>query len=283
MMWTAAALLLATTLNGVQARGLVNGVQVSAPSIDVGATVSVTVTGTNPCGAANIDYGDGTAITYAITGLPVTQSHQYTNPGNYTVIARGMGNCDGDARTQVKVTGQAPAPKPAPEAEITGVSFVPRPGVVRQPVTIDIAGRGACGFVVDYGDGNQQDFTGPLPRRVTHTYAVVDTYTVIVGPVSPCVGKFTERLEIVPRGGPRLTGLQIRPSPGNVREPVSFIVEGVGTCSYTIDFGDGNNEERTKPLTDRLTHVYPAPGDYRIDVQATGNCTGYARRMLTIR
>jgi hypothetical protein len=29
--------------------------------------------------------------------------------------------------------------------------------------------------------------------------------------------------------------------------------------------------------------VYPAPGDYRIDVQATGNCTGYARRMVTIR
>ena len=275
MMWTAAALLLA---------GTVNGVQLSAPSVDVGATLAVTVLGTNPCGAANIDYGDGTAITYAITGLPVTQSHQYSNPGSYTVIARGMGNCDGEARAQVKVTGPAPAPNPAPPAaEITAVTFVPRPAVVRQPVTIDVAGRGSCGFVVDYGDGNQQDFTGPLPRRVTHTYPVADTYTVIVGPVSPCVGKFTERLEVVPRGGPRLTGLQIRPSPGAAREPISFIVEGVGTCSYTIDFGDGNNEERVKPLTDRVTHVYPAPGDYRIDVQAGGSCTGYARRMLTIR
>ena len=275
MVWTAAALLLA---------GTVNGVQVSAPSVDVGATLTVTVLGTNPCGAANIDYGDGTAITYAITGLPVTQSHQYTNPGTYTVRARGMGNCDGEARAQVKVTGAAPAPNPAPAAaEITGVTFAPRPGVVRQPVTIDVAGRGACAFVVDYGDGNQQDFNGSLPRRVTHTYAVPENYTVIVGPVAPCVGKFTEKFEVVPRGGPRLTGLQIRPSPGNAREAVNFTVEGIGTCTYTIDFGDGNNEERAKPLTDRVTHVYPAPGDYRVDVQATGSCTGYARRMLTIR
>jgi hypothetical protein len=35
----------------------------------------LTASGTNPCGAAYIDYGDGTAITYAITGLPTTQTH----------------------------------------------------------------------------------------------------------------------------------------------------------------------------------------------------------------
>lgn len=282
MKWTAAALLLATTTAyGFQGRGLVNRVQVSTPSVDVGATLNVTVLGTNPCGAANIDYGDGTAITYAITSLPVTQSHQYRDAGSYTVIARGMGNCDGEARAQVMVTA-TPA-NPTPAADITSVTFTPQPGVVRQPVTIDVGGRGSCGFVVDYGDGNQQDFTGTLPRRVTHTYAIANTYTVIVGPVAPCVGKFTQKFDVVPRGGPRLTGLQVRPSRGNAREPISFIVEGVGTCSYTIDFGDGNNEERVKPLTDRVTHVYPAPGDYRIDVRATRGCTGSARRMLTIR
>ena len=280
MMWTAVALLLATPVVGLQGRGLVNGVQVSAPSVDAGATLTVTVVGTNPCGAANIDYGDGTAITYAITSLPVTQSHQYSKAGNFTVTARGMGNCDGEARAQVKVT--AP-PTPAAPAEITAVTFVPQPAVVRQPVTIEVAGHGDCGLVVDYGDGNRQDFSGTLPRRVTHTYAIVDTYTVIVAPVAPCVGKFTQKLEVVPRGGPRLRGLEIRPSPANAREPVSVLVEGVGTCTYTIDFGDGNNEERAKPLPDRLTHVYPAPGDYRIDVRATSGCTGSARRMLTIR
>jgi PKD repeat protein len=280
MKWTAIALLLATPAAGLQGRGLVTGVQVSAPSVESGATLTVTVVGSNPCGAANIDYGDGTAITYAITSLPVTQSHQYSKAGNFTVTARGMGNCDGEAGAQVKVT--APPP-PAATAEITAVTFVPQPGIVRQPVTIDVAGRGACGFVVDYGDGNRQDFSGTLPRRVTHTYAIVDTYTVIVAPVAPCVGKFTQKLEVVPRGGPRLTGLQIRPSPANAREPVSFLVEGVGTCSYTIDFDDGNNEERAKPLPDRATHVYPAPGDYRVEVRASGGCTGYARRTLTIR
>jgi len=276
MMWTAAAALLLT--------GTVNGVQLSSPSVPTGTNLTVTVVGINPCGAANIDYGDGTAITYAISALPTSQSHQYSAPGSYTVIARGMGNCDGESRAQVTVTGPAPAPAPAPPAaEITAVTFAPRPAVIRQPVMIDVAGRGTCGFVVDYGDGNQQDFSAPLPRRVTHTYAVPDTYTVIVGPVAPCVGKFTQKLEVVPRGGPRVTNLQVRPSPGQVREAVSFGVEGIGTCGYTIDFGDGNNEDRVKPLPDRVSHVYAEAGDYRIEVHAGSGCTGSARRMLTIR
>ena len=279
MMWTAAALLFA---------GTVNGVQVSSPSVTVGNTVTVTVLGTNPCGAANIDYGDGTAITYAITGLPVTQSHKYEKAGTFAIVARGMGNCDGEARARVDVTAPPPPPPapppPAPAAaEITAVTFNPRPAIVRQRVSIDVAGRGSCAFVVDYGDGNQQDFSGALPRRVTHTYAVADTYTVIVGPVAPCAGKFTEKLEVLPRGGPRITGLQINPSPGAIRQPVTFTVEGVGTCSYTIDFGDGNGEDRVKPLADRVTHVYSETGSYEITVLAGSGCSGSIRRSLRIQ
>ena len=84
--------------------------------VAVGAVLSVTVSGTNPCGAAHINYGDGTAITYAITGLPVTQTHTYDKPGTYAIVPRRMGNCDGKA-------------------------------------TIDIAGHGACAITVAFGDG----------------------------------------------------------------------------------------------------------------------------------
>src|SRR6188768_2838309 len=124
MIWTTAALLL----------GTISGVQGSASSVNVGSAVTFTVAGSNPCGAVNIDYGDGTAITYAITGLPVSQSHQFDKAGNFTVIARGMGNCDGEARTSIVVAApapapppSAPAPPPAAAAEITALNFAPTP------------------------------------------------------------------------------------------------------------------------------------------------------------
>ena len=177
-------------------------VTASAPSIAVGASLSVTASGSNPCGAAFINYGDGTAITYAITGLPTTQTHPYAKPGTYTISARGMGNCDGEATTRVEVTGPAPAPPPSePANAILGLGFTPKVGIFKQPVAINVAGRGACAFTLNFGDGNHQDVNGPLPQRLNHTYALAQTYTVIVTPVAPCAGKFTERLQVTARGG----------------------------------------------------------------------------------
>ncbi len=242
--------------------------------------------GTNPCGAANIDWGDGTAITYAITGLPTTQSHAYGQGGRYRVVARGMGNCDGEAAAVVEITAPPPPPPPPPPAPpvatITAVSFSPAPATVRQPVTIAVEGRGVCAFVVEFGDGNKQDFSGTLPMRVSHTYGAAASYRVIVGPVAPCTGKFTETLVVQPRGGASISGLQIAPSPAEVSQGVTIKVLGAGTCGYRIDFGDGNSEERTKPLPDTVAHVYSAADTYAVAVTATSGCSGSARRSLTV-
>jgi hypothetical protein len=279
-----AALLVISFLgSGIAAAGTVTAVKASVASAAVGVTVTVTASGTNPCGAAHIDYGDGTAITYAITGLPTAQTHAYQKPGSYAIVARGMGNCDGEVSTRIEVTGQAPPPPPAAPSEITGVGFTPRPGVVRQPVAINVTGRGACLFTVDFGDGNRQEVKGEFPQRLNHTYALVDTYTVIVAPVAPCVGKFTERLQIAARGGERITGLTIDPQLADVRSTVTVTVEGVGTCGYRINYGDGNHEDRVKPLPDRLTHVYNAVGSYTIVVAASGACEGRTQRTLDVR
>jgi hypothetical protein len=279
----AAFLVSSFIFSGIAAAGTVTAVKASAASAAVGVVVTVTASGTNPCGAAHIDYGDGTAITYAITGLPTAQTHAYQKPGSYAIVARGMGNCDGEASTRIEVTGQAaPPPRVAPN-EITGVGFTPRPGVARQPVAINVTGRGACIFTIDFGDGNHQEVKGEFPQRISHTYALVDTYTVIVAPVAPCVGKFTERLQIAARGGERITGLTIDPPVADVRRTVTITVEGVGTCGYRIDYGDGNHEDRAKLLPDRLTHVYNAPGSYVIAVAASGTCEGRTQRTLDVR
>jgi hypothetical protein len=270
--------------SGLASAGTVTAVKASAASAAVGATVSVTASGTNPCGAAFIDYGDGTAITYAITGLPTTQTHAYQKPGSYSIVARGMGNCDGEAATRIEVTGQAAPPPPAPStSEITGVGFTPKIGVVQQPVAINIGGHGSCTYTVTFGDGNQQEMSGALPQRINHTYAIAQAYTVVVAPAAPCVGKFTEVLQVAARGGERITGLRIDPEPADVGRAVTIVVEGAGTCGYRIDFGDGNHEDRSKALPDRLRHVYNAPGTYVVAAEAAGTCEGRAQRAVDVR
>lgn len=268
--------------SGLASAGTVTAVKASVASSPVGATVSVTASGTNPCGAAFIDYGDGTAITYAITGLPTTQTHAYQKPGSYAIVARGMGNCDGEATARIEVTGQVPPPPPA-TSEITNVAFTPKPGVVHEPVAINVTGHGPCTYTLDFGDGNQQEMTGALPQRINHTYPIAQSYTIIVAPVAPCVGKFTEVLQVATRAGERLTGLKIDPEPAAVGRAVTIVVEGAGTCGYRIQFGDGNHEDRTKGLPDRLRHVYNAPGSYRVIAEAAGRCEGRVERGLDVR
>ena len=197
MKWIAGFLLSSVLSAGAASAGTVTGVQGNAASVAVGAVLSVTVSGTNPCGAAHINYGDGTAITYAITGLPVTQTHTYDKPGTYAIVARGMGNCDGEATTRVQVTGPAPPPPPAPApaAAISAIAFTPRPGIVRQPVTIDIAGHGACAITVAFGDGNQQELNGALPLR-HHVYNAPGTYSITAIATGTCQGRARRDLDV---------------------------------------------------------------------------------------
>jgi hypothetical protein len=267
---------------GTATAGSVTGTTVSAATIYAGATVSVTVTGTNPCGAAHINYGDGVAITYAITGLPTTQTHTYEKTGTFTITARGMGNCDGEASTTVSVS--AP-PAPAAGAQITAVEMAPTPGRVREPVTITVNGTGTCAYEVHYGDGNAQEVNGRLPQQFRHTYAKVASYTVIVKPNPPCTGKFTQVLQVVDAATQvsRLTRIVVTPSPAAAGQPVFITVEGSGSCRYSIDFGDGNSDTRSAALPERVRHVYPAPGSYAITASSETPCAGTARTRFDVR
>jgi hypothetical protein len=275
------------------AAGTVTRVAVAPEKVAAGGTVTVTVSGTNPCGAAHIIYGDGEAVTYAITGLPYAQSHVYSKAGTYTITGKGMGNCDGVATTTVTVTAPPPAPPKAPDApqappsatQITAVEMAPNPGRVGEPVTIAVKGRGTCTYEVHYGDGNAQEVTGELPQLFRHTYAKPDNYTVIVKPTPPCTGRFTQVLQIVATEPqqPRINRVLISPNPVDAGQPVDITVEGSGTCGYTIEFGDGNDESRSGALPDRLRHVYPAAGAYKVVTRASAPCSGAASAPVDVR
>ncbi len=91
----------------------VTNVAVSPSPALVGQQATVTVTGgAAPCGAVEINYGDGTTITYPITQLPFQQTHAWTTTGNKTVVATGQGNCTGQATMTVGVVrSNTPSPR----------------------------------------------------------------------------------------------------------------------------------------------------------------------------
>jgi len=284
------AALMTALISGISvaaAAGTITKVSASPSVVVTGQTVTFTEEGTNPCGASNMTYGDGIVITYAITELPAKQTHVFDKPGTYTVIARGMGNCDGEATTTVQVKpAAAPPPSPPPATagpHITSVEFVPAQGVIRRPVTFVINGLGPCRFSANFGDGNSRELSADLPYRFDHTYAVAGTYTTIITPASPCSGKFTQVLTVASRAtAPRLFALKIEPYATEAGRPVTITIDGNGSCGYAIDFGDGNNDSRTAALPDRLQHNYPAPGEYVVTATAVPPCTGSARRTLKV-
>lgn len=94
---------------GVPPDSTVTGVSVSSSTVGVNTSVNVTVTGGNPCGAVQINFGDGQAPYLPISALPYGTSHSWDTAGTYTITASGQGNCGGQASTSITVTGEAPA------------------------------------------------------------------------------------------------------------------------------------------------------------------------------
>ena len=119
----------ASAVLGAQGRGVVTEVS-ATPTGDMG-NVKFEARGNNPCGAVFLDFGDGTqGVTYAITQLPATMIKEYFQTGTFRVTARGMGNCDGSATTEVRVTRARPQPAPPPQPTCNGgiASGSPRSG-----------------------------------------------------------------------------------------------------------------------------------------------------------
>jgi hypothetical protein len=266
------------------AQGSATQVTVTPRTIVAGGTASVTATGTNPCGAVRINYGDGEAITYALTALPTTQTHAYQKAGTYTITAEGMGNCGGAPTTTLTVSAPPPPPPEPATPTITAVDMAPAPARTQEPVAITVRGTGACAYEVHYGDGTVENVNGRLPENSHHTYAKAGRYVVIVKPNAPCAGKFTHVLEVLdaaPSTPARITRLVPSPSPATAGEPTVVTVQGQGACSYDIYYGDGTVEAMTGSLPQRTRHVY-RPGRYVIVAKAQPPCAGSVTQALRV-
>jgi plastocyanin len=269
----------AVSVSAGQQRGVVTAATVSPSSAQVGTPVTVSVTGKNPCGAVNIDWGDGTALTYAIEDLTTTHKHTYETPGNYAIVARGMGNCDGGTTVKLKVD-PAPGQPDRPQLSSFTVSI---PGTVGSSIGLTAHGRGNCRMTVDFGDGKSQELTVPLPHTVRHVYAKPGTYNVVANATAPCEGRHSVKMDVgedEPRA--RLLGMKISPNPAATQARVGFTIDGRGTCPITVDFGDGSDQQIKTLLPAQISHTYARAGRYEIFAWSEAPCRGEATGLVRV-
>ena len=282
---------------GAAQESTVLGISAKPANGRAGTPIAVTAAGKGLCGAVHIDWGDGTAITYPTSTLPVAQSHAYQYGGTYTVRAQGMGNCTGQATTSVRIEGPPPPPPPPPpaappapappsrkgEPTINGIAINAPRDAGPNVRAIRVEGAGTCAYTLDFGDGNSEGRNASLPDVVRHNYPARGRYTIAATPTAPCTGGGRSTVVI---GGAATAGsiekVDVRPD-ARVGAEVVVIVQGSGQCTITVDFDDETQREITGTLPARVTHRYDRSGDYEIVAWAQSPCTGGASADVRVR
>jgi hypothetical protein len=259
-----------------------------------GTPVSVTAAGKGFCGAVHIDWGDGTAITYPTSTLPVAQSHAYQYGGTYTIRAQGMANCSGQATTSVRIDGPPPPPPPPPAApappsppdkkspSVSGLEITTPRDAGPNVRAIRVEGTGTCAYTLDFGDGNSEGRNAPLPDVVRHNYPAQGRYTVAATPAAPCTGGGRSTVVIGGAARGTVVGVDVRPEAG-VGAQVVVIVQGSGQCTVAVDFDDGTQREVTGTLPARVTHRFERSGSYEVVAWGQTPCTGGGSATVRVR
>lgn len=82
----------------------------------------------------------------------------------------------------------------------------------------------------------------------------------------------------------RITRIEFRPATSEEGGGVFITLAGSGSCSYTLDYGDGQTERRGNiTLPDRVHHAYAADGEYTVVATPEAPCEGVARAKLDVR
>jgi hypothetical protein len=163
---------------------------------------------------------------------------------------------------------------------ITRIEFSPAPpeggGIV-----ITVVGSGQCTYTIDYGDGTTERRSASLPDRVEHAYKADNEYTVVATPEPPCEGVVRARLDIRPiKEG--IWRLSVEPGPSTEAPEVIVTVEGRGTCTVRLEFGDGKEQKLEGALPAKVTHRYGAAGSYELHAIAESPCRGDLRLNIDV-
>ena len=81
----------------------------------------------------------------------------------------------------------------------------------------------------------------------------------------------------------RITRIEFQPATAEEGGGVFISLLGSGSCSYTLDYGDGTSERRSAELPDRVKHTYPGDGEYVVVATPEAPCEGVARAKLDVK
>jgi hypothetical protein len=81
----------------------------------------------------------------------------------------------------------------------------------------------------------------------------------------------------------RITRIEFQPATVEEGGGVFISLLGSGSCSYTLDYGDGQSERRSATLPDRVRHTYPGDAEYLVVATPEAPCEGVARAKLDVK
>lgn len=218
-----------------------------------------------------IDFGDGDVRRDILASSPTRAgvSHAYAKPGTYTVKAKALPGCSGEASTKVTVAG-------AIVESVRGQAKV-RAGMES---VIEIGGRnGLCTMSIDYGDGTTEKKTATLAGGSTtstrHRYLTPGRKQVTVKGVEGCSGTATSALDV------DVSAIKSLDRLGAVGPFQTFTatIDG-GTCPLRVDWGDGSVQEMPNVTYTNgrvtLSHQYKTKGKFLVSARGTDGCVGVA-------
>jgi hypothetical protein len=167
-------------------------------------------------------------------------------------------------------------------ARITRIEFTPAAPEQGPGIIVAILGTGECKYDIDFGDGESARRTADLPDRIRHAYAADAEYTVTATPTPPCEGVARARIDVraVTRGIWRLV---VEPGPATDAPEVIVTLDGRGTCTVNMEFGDNKTQKVEATLPARVSHIYPSPGTYEIHARADEPCRGDTTIKVDVR
>jgi len=235
------------------------------------------VTGSSACGALTIDYGDGTAITYALNGLPTTQSHTWTSAGTKTIVSTGQGNCVGTIPASVTVSTNPP-PTVSVTAPLAGSIYTSGTSL-----TISASASDAHGIQrVDFYAGGTligSDATAPY----TQAWNVVYGTTTLLARAYDIYGAFADSTVAVT--GQDITSITVAPQSPFVGAAANVTVAGSAGCgAATVNYGDGTViTYALSGLPVTVGHAWSTGGAKTITVTGQGNCAGTLSKSFTVQ
>ncbi|WP_407572564.1 PKD domain-containing protein [Deinococcus altitudinis] len=210
-----------------------------------GLQAQATLTGLVKALTYRLDWGDGTPAVEVTGAETQTLSHPYARPGDY--------------RLTLSVPGGAPV---TATVSVTVVAAVLTPVASALTVTATLSAlQERLTYRLAWGDGSSTDTTGKAADTLTHTYARPGAYTLTLS--TPGAASVTASVNL--KANPPI--LTVVAPELRATATLSGLVSAL---TYTVNWGDGQQDTLTGQATATLFHLYVKPGQYTVTVTTPG-------------